>query len=88
MDFFISDLSSYEGYEIVGFQLPKSSGYRPNLREWWVGEKISLDYVEGEWLSIAFGNQKNNGKFEPSHPRGQIRILKLNWCSRAQEKNL
>ena len=23
----------------------------------WV-KKISLDYVEGEWLSIAFGNQK------------------------------
>ena len=57
VDFLISGLSSYVGSENAGFRLPKSSGCRPNLREWWVGEKISLDndgrqwFIDGRWQS-------------------------------------
>jgi hypothetical protein len=28
----------------------ESSGCRPNLREWWVGEKISLDNDARQWV--------------------------------------
>jgi hypothetical protein len=29
---------------------PESSGCRPNLWEWWVGEKISLDNGARQWV--------------------------------------
>ena len=41
------------GSENVSFQTPKSSGCRPNLREWWVGEKISLDNDKGDGIVVG-----------------------------------
>ena len=38
------------GSENASFKLPKSSGCRPNLRVWWVGEKISLDNNQRQWV--------------------------------------
>jgi hypothetical protein len=58
VDFLISDLSSYVGSENASFRLPKSSGCRPNLREWWVGEKISLANDGRRWIADEFGSPK------------------------------
>ena len=32
------------------FPNSKSSGWGPNLREWWLGEKISLNNNESQWI--------------------------------------
>jgi hypothetical protein len=40
---------------------PKSSGCRPNLREWWVGEKkLPLITMQGNGLSMDVGILKKN----------------------------
>ncbi len=48
--------------ENVSFLTPKSSGCKPNLREWWVGEKLALITFKTIGLSSAFGNPKRMRK--------------------------
>jgi hypothetical protein len=53
--------------ENASFQLPKSSGCRPNLQEGWVGGKISLDNDQWQWV-VDCNRQpkKNNEQFDLS----------------------
>ena len=44
---------SYVGSENASFETPKSSGCRPNLRERWVGEKISLCIDKGNGIVVS-----------------------------------
>jgi len=51
--------------ENASFQVPKSSGCRPNLREWWVGERISLGDNERQWVvNCVRQSKKDNDQFD------------------------
>jgi hypothetical protein len=50
---FLLCLSSYVGSENGKFLTPKVLAARPNLREWWVGEKISLDNDKGDGIVVG-----------------------------------
>jgi len=78
-------LSSYVGSENVSFQLLKSSGCRPNLREWWVGEKLALITMDGNGLLIAFGNKKKHEQFNLPHQGGKFEFGSL-YGGPAQKK--
>ena len=58
------------GSENASFQLPKSSGCRPNLREWWVGEKISLDNDERPWIVDCIRQSKKSNEHSSCLIRG------------------
>jgi hypothetical protein len=49
------------GLKMERFSTPKVLAVGPNLREWWVGEKISHDNDVLRWLSNRIGsNPKKN----------------------------
>ena len=89
MDFFISDLSSYVGSENASFQLQKSSGCKPNLWEWWVGEKISLGNDERQWVVDCVRQpRKNNGQFDLPCEGGKSEIGSLHGVPALEKRTL
>jgi hypothetical protein len=57
---------------------PKSSGCRPNLWEWWVGEKkIALITMQGNGLSMDVGNPKKNEDLPCLQSRGKSKFGSL-----------
>ena len=51
-------------------------------------KKLALITINGNGLSIAFGNPKKAMSNSISLFEEQVRIGSLKWCSRAEEKKL
>ena len=75
------------GSENASFQLPKSSGCRPNLWEWRVGEKISLDNDQWQWVVDCVRQpKKSNEQFDlPVRGASSNWIFKMVFPRRRKE---
>ncbi len=75
--------------ENASFQVPKSSGCRPNLREWWVGVKISLNNDERQLVVDCVRQpRKNNGQFDFPRKGGKFEIGSLHGVPALEKRTL
>ena len=75
--------------QITEISTPKVLAVRPNLREWWVGEKISLDNDERRWVvDCVWQSKKDNGQFDLPCEGGKSEIGSLHGVPAWRKRTL